>query len=98
MRTVTYLLSLLLVGGLTLGCNGDFFLEDLFEKDEQVAIADLPQPITAYVAENYPDATITEAEREREKGRTIYEVELNTGEELIFGEDGSFIRLEEDDD
>lgn len=62
-----------------------------------VAIADLPQAITTYVTENYPQSTIEEAEKEEEDGAVVYEIELNTGEELIFAADGSFLRLEEDD-
>lgn len=67
------------------------------DDDEDVDPADLPQVILDYIADNYPDQTIIEAEKEDEG----YEVTLNNGVELEFDEDGVFVSAEDkngDDD
>ena len=51
-----------------------------------------------YIAANYPDNTIIEAEREDDN---TYEVTLNNGMELKFDADGNFLRVDDhngDDD
>ena len=65
--------------------------------DEDIAVADLPQVIRDYVAANYPDNTIIEAEREDDG----FEVNLNNGVELKFDAEGNFLEAEDnngDDD
>lgn len=67
------------------------------EGDEDIAIADLPQTIKDYIATNYPDNSIVEAEKEDEG----YEVSLNDGNELKFDAEGNFVSAEDhngDDD
>lgn len=99
MKNLFLLIGITLVASLCFtGCGEDGLLDDLFDKDEKVAVADLPPGIVSYISENYPESTIKEAEREKENGAVIYEVELNTGEELIFDENGTFIGLESEDD
>jgi len=68
----------------------------ILNNDELLVIEDLPEAITSYVAENYPNSTITEAEKEAENGLIQIEVELDSGEELIFDESGNFIGLDDD--
>lgn len=67
--------------------------------DDDIAVSELPQVIRDYIAENYPDNTIIEAEREDDNS---YEVTLNNGVELEFDADGNFVEAEdhngEDDD
>ncbi len=59
------------------------------DDDDKIAIEDLPAVITDYIAANYPDATIVEAEKEEDGG---FEVELDNGLELIFDADGNFVK------
>ena len=54
----------------------------------------LPVSIHSYVRENYPDSQIVEAEKEIEKGKVYYEVELSNGYELEFDEMGKFLEAE----
>ena len=67
--------------------------------DDDIAVSALPQVIRDYIAENYPDNTIIEAEKEDDNS---YEVTLNNGVELEFDADGNFVEAEdhngEDDD
>ncbi len=85
--------------GIFSGCE-DSFLGDWFEgdDDEEISVQELPPAALAYIEENYPNSSIEEAEREEEDGQIIYEVELDTGEELIFDAGGNFLGMEEDDD
>lgn len=65
--------------------------------DEDIAVADLPQVIKDYIATNYPDNTIIEAEKDDDG----FEVTLNNGVEVEFDAEGNFIKAEDnngDDD
>lgn len=67
------------------------------EDEEDIDPSALPQIILDYIAENYPDNTIIEAEKEEEG----YEVTLNNGVELEFDAEGNFLSEEDgngDDD
>jgi hypothetical protein len=83
--------------------NGNFLGqgEDENEDEDDINIepSDLPQNILDYIAENYPNNTIIEAEIEDDGN---YEVTLNNGVELEFDSDGNFLSAEdgngEDDD
>lgn len=82
-------------------CNKDGgFLGDLFNKNEQtVASGDLPQAILDYLNTNYPNFSIKKAEKDTDDtGAVIYEIELDTGEELLFDENGNFLGEESDHD
>ena len=61
------------------------------EDEEDIDPDDLPQTILDYIAENYPDNTIIEAEMEEEG----YEVTLNNGIELKFDQEGNFLSQED---
>jgi hypothetical protein len=65
---------------------------------EDIAVSELPQVIRDYIAVNYSDNSIIEAEREDDN---TYEVTLNNGLELYFDADGKFLGAEDqngDDD
>ncbi len=61
--------------------------------DDDIDVTELPQVIRDYIATNYPDNTIIEAEREDDNS---YEVTLNNGVELEFDSDGTFLSAEDD--
>ena len=66
--------------------------------DEDIAVDDLPQAVRDYIAANYPENTIIEAEREDDG---TYEVTLNNGLEILFDAEGNFLEADDhngDDD
>lgn len=66
--------------------------------DEDIAVSELPQVIRDYIATNYPDNHIIEAEREDDN---TFEVTLNNGMELKFDSEGNFLSVDDhngDDD
>ena len=63
--------------------------------DTYINPADLPQAILDYIANNYPNNTIDEAELENNGN---YEVELDDDTELIFDADGNFLGVGVDED
>ncbi len=65
--------------------------DDQGEDEEDIAPSELPQVILDYIAENYPDNTIIEAELDDEG----YEVTLNNGVELEFDLEGNLISVED---
>lgn len=65
--------------------------DDQGEDEEDIDPSELPQIILDYIAENYPDNSIIEAEMEDEG----YEVTLNNGVELKFDEQGNFVSEED---
>lgn len=90
---VQYFLTTMNNGGLLLFDETSLFIcgDNSFQKgsedDEYINIEDLPQSIKDYVATNYPDTTIKEAEFEDGE----YEVELENDIELCFDAQGNFI-------
>ncbi|WP_029034155.1 PepSY-like domain-containing protein [Salinimicrobium terrae] len=100
------ILSLAFVAILTFNsCSGDDDTEDPGTdvdlnltaelSDDYINAAALPQAVLGYISENYPDNTIHEAEIE-DNGN--YEVELNSGTELVFDSQGNFLGIDDDDD
>jgi hypothetical protein len=61
--------------------------------DAKVKVGDLPVAILEFVAREYPDLTIDEAEEE-DNGN--FEVELSDGTELIFDANGTFLGIDDD--
>ncbi len=62
---------------------------------------ELMPAISAYITQNYPSHTITEAELSKVPKGTFYEVELEADDEeveLIFDEHGGFIKVESEDE
>ena len=66
-------------------CQGGYDDED--DDEEYITPSDLPQAILDYIAQNYPNATIDEAELEDGE----YEIELDNGVELCFELQGNFL-------
>jgi uncharacterized membrane protein YkoI len=58
----------------------------------------LPSAVQTYVGNNYPNATIYEAELDDECGQDVYEVELSNGVELYFDLQGNFLGTDDDFD
>jgi len=83
-----------------LGIAQDENEDDQGEDEEDINPSQLPQNILNYIAENYPENSIIEAERDN-KG---YEVTLNNGVEMEFDLEGNLLSVEdgngedEDDD
>ena len=75
-----------------LGQAKDEFDDDDDSEDEDVQISELPAAITDYIAGNYPELSIVEAEK---KDNGSYEISLSDGTELKFDANGNF--LEADD-
>lgn len=83
---------LALSGLLLMSCEDN---DNPLDDDESIAVADLPSAITDYVADNYPDDAIEEAELEDDCQEDYYEIELDSDEELYFAADGSFLGTDE---
>ena len=78
--------------------NNEDTLNDLpvgiaLKADAKVRVGDLPVEILDFVASEYPDLTIDEAEEE-DNGN--FEVELSDGTELIFDANGTFLGIDDD--
>ena len=66
--------------------DGNFLSAETDE--ENVDVTELPMTITSYVAANYPDATIIEAEVEDDGN---FKLHLSNGTEVWFDADGNFL-------
>lgn len=75
--------------------NNELAAGTTLKADAKVKVADLPQIILDYVAENYPGFTIVKSEEE-DNGH--FEVKLSDHTELIFDADGTFLGVDEDDE
>lgn len=65
---------------------------NFLEAEENTEVSEWPAAIDEYLALNYPDAQIDKVELEDEE----YEVELDSGTELLFDLDGNFLEEELD--
>lgn len=86
---LTYDVSL--TNNIALVFNDDYDIIDI-DDDDALPESVIPNYIIDFVEENYPGAIITDWEIDDEN----QEVELNTGEELIFSLDGDFIGFDDD--
>ncbi len=67
--------------------------------DEKVPVKDLPKAVVAAVKALYPNGTITEAEKDTEDGKVVYEIEVTSGGKEIDIEltaDGKVLKIESD--
>ncbi len=64
--------------------------KDSNSTEQSISISSLPASVTNYVANSYPDATITQAFSEKQKD-VSYVLTLNTNEELAFDKEGSYV-------
>ena len=65
--------------------------------DEKVPVKNLPRAVLAAVKALYPNGTITEAEKDTEDGKVVYEIEVTSGSKEIDVElsaDGKVLKIE----
>jgi uncharacterized membrane protein YkoI len=76
------------------------FLPATVLADEDLTLEQLPEPVRQTALREVKDGTITDIEREIERGVAIYEVEFTeksgTKLELDIGEDGTLLRRHRD--
>ncbi len=75
--------------------SGDYLGMD--DNYSAVIVADLPEVVLTYIADNYPDQTIVKAEMDTEDGMQVYNIYLDNGLELYFDMNGNFLKAENDD-
>jgi hypothetical protein len=72
------------------------------ESETEIPDDELPPFITNYLMENYPGYTIREADKVTDaEANVFYEVEImvqDTDYEVLFNEDGRFMKVETDDE
>jgi hypothetical protein len=94
MRTWFFVFGLVLICGL--GCAT---LDDMFEKEKEVPLSDVPAVVLEAAQGAVDGVTITEAEREKEDGETVYvfEGEANGKEyEIEVTPEGKVLEVEEE--
>jgi uncharacterized membrane protein YkoI len=67
------------------------------EKEEKVALDQLPKPVVEAVKKRFPDAEIKSAEKEEENGKTEYEVAINDKghkREVTVTPEGTLVEIE----
>jgi len=70
---------------------------NLVETEKEIPVKDLPAGVADYVSKNYSGATIKEASMVTDaKGVKTYEAEIK-GKDLIFDEQGKFLKEEKED-
>ena len=68
--------------------------------EEEVPVKDLPKAVVAAVKALYPNGTITEAEKDTEDGKVVYEIEVTSAGKEIDIEltaDGKVLKIECDE-
>lgn len=100
MKTIQKLLLVALSFLTVVSCSkdSDDIPDDLpmgfaLKADAKVRVGDLPVEILDFVAREFPELTIDEAEEE-DNGN--FEVELSNGTELIFNANGTFLGIDDD--
>lgn len=88
---VAYLVTL--TQNIEIGFNKEYKMLKVESDDFELPKEIIPESIFNYVQENYPLAFITDIEIEDDG----YEVELNNGLELIFNQNGEFVKIDNDD-
>ena len=85
---------------LMLGLGGCATMDDLFEQEEDVPLSDVPPAVLDAARAVVPGIVLTEAEREKERGVWVYEVEgLLEGQEyeIEVTPEGKVLEVELDD-
>ena len=94
MRVWYFVFSLILICGL--GCAS---LDDLFEQEKEIPLSEVPQEALKAAQGAVDGITITEAETEKEDGKTVYifDGELNGKEyEIEVTPEGTVLEVEEE--
>ncbi|MEX0711591.1 MAG: PepSY-like domain-containing protein [Pirellulales bacterium] len=69
------------------------------EDEQDIALEDLPKAVVEAVKARFPGAELAEAEKETEKGRTLYEVELkHNAQEIVVSvtPEGTIVEIEKE--
>src|SRR6202000_1193763 len=75
--------------------------EENDEKENKITLDKVPPAVTDAVKKEVPDGTITDAEKEEKHGKTVYEIDVKSGDttyEVKTSEDGKFISKKIDED
>ena len=67
-------------------------------QEKKITAKDVPAAVTAAFKNSYPNATIRGYAREKERGKTFYEIESNEGttqRDILYNADGSVAEIEE---
>lgn len=97
MKVLIGILSITVVVGLA-GCAT---IDDLFEKEEEVALSEVPAPAIAAAKGAVKGIVLVEAEVEKEDGQTVYELEGTANGktyEIEVTAEGKVLEVEQDDD
>lgn len=82
-------------------CAGLFVAGSLFAAENKVKLENLPPAVQAAVKEQTKNATLLGLSTEKEKGKTMYEVETQVngkGRDLMLDETGKVVETEEEVD
>lgn len=85
----SYDFEIMLNDGTRLGISKSGEWEEVENYQKGVPASIIPTAISTYVTENYPDAMIISIDRERG-----FEVELNSGLDIHFDQNGNFVRYD----
>lgn len=88
--TILVLIALVIVGQALYSQNAD--------KERSIKKKEMPKAILDAFQKTYPHATIKSFAKEKENGKTVYEVESadgTTNRDLIYNPDGSVVSIEE---
>ena len=91
-------LSLIVSATGVAGCESMTAGHDGGEEERDVAVADLPAPVTDAIRRMYPAGVIEEAEVEMEGGREVYSVEVKEAgkeHEVEVTADGTVLEIDE---
>jgi uncharacterized protein YpmB len=99
MKKLVLILALVVAAGILFWAFRDVIG---YAKDAAVKVkeADLPEAVRATLAKEAPGAKIEEIEKEMEKGKAVYEIEVEVDGkeyELEIAEDGTLLEKEADD-
>jgi len=84
-----------------LGLAGCATVDELFEKDQEIPLSEVPAPVLAAAQSAVEGIVLTDAEVEVEKGQIVYELEGTAGGkeyEIEVAADGKVLEVEQDAD
>jgi len=97
MKTLIGIVSIVVVVGMA-GCAT---VDDLFEKEQEIALSEVPAPVIAAAEGAVKGIVLTEAEVEEEDGQTVYELEGTVAGktyEIEVSSEGKVLEIEQEDD
>src|SRR4051812_49323738 len=75
--------------------------EEAKAKEEKIKLEEVPAKIMTAVKQRFPDAEVTSATKEEEKGAIIWDIELKAGDkknEMDIKDDGTVVEVEKEFD